>query len=107
MYVYNTIASFIWRGVDIAHVSPTTSMFVTNSMLLCWKLDSVPLPVAIKPKVVNEALQWRSERPAQVRSSVNQTELTSELNLQYNYFTLVEGTTLSFEELLTWRKLLT
>jgi len=43
----------------------------------------------IKPKVVKETLQWRSERLAQVQSFVNQTELTSELNLQCNYFTLV------------------
>jgi len=30
------------------------------------------------------------ERRAQVQSYVNQTELTSELNLQCNYFALVE-----------------
>jgi len=30
------------------------------------------------------------ERRAQVQSYVNQTELTSELNLKYNYFALVE-----------------
>ena len=44
----------------------------------------------IKPKVVKETQQWRSERLAQVQSFVNQTELTSELNVQCNYFTLVE-----------------
>ena len=42
------------------------------------------------PKVVKEAPQWRSERPGQVESNVNQTELTTELNLQCNNFTLVE-----------------
>jgi len=69
---------------------PATVMFVTNSMLLWWALDidSVPLPLVIKPKVVKETLQWSGGR-AQVQSFVNQTELTSELNLQCNYFTLV------------------
>jgi len=33
----------------------------------------------IKPKVVKETLQWRSEWLAQVQSFVNQTELTSVL----------------------------
>jgi len=42
------------------------------------------------PKVVKEALQCRSERRAQVQSYVNQTEMTSELNLLRNYFTRVE-----------------
>jgi len=41
-----------------------------------------------------------------MQSDVNQTELTSELNLQSNYFTLVK-TALSFEEQLTWGILLT
>jgi len=37
-------------------VSPlATSMPMTDSMLLWWTLDSVPLPVVIKPKVVKEA----------------------------------------------------
>jgi len=44
----------------------------------------------IRPKIVKEALQWRYERRAQVQSYVNQTELTSELNIQCNYFILVE-----------------
>jgi len=55
-----------------------------------WTLDSVQLPLAIKPKVAKEALQWRSERRAQAQNYVNQTELTSELNFQCSYFTLVE-----------------
>jgi len=57
-------------------------MFVTNSMLLWWTLGKVPLPLVIKLKVVEEALQWRSERRTQVQSYVNQSELTSELNLK-------------------------
>jgi len=52
-------------------------MFMTNIMLLWWTSDSVPLPTLIKPKVVKDTLQWRSERLAQVQSFVNQTELTS------------------------------
>jgi len=67
-------------------------------MLLCWTLDSIPLLLVIKPKVVKETLQLSSERRAQVQSSVSQTELTSELNVQCDYFTLVEGTGLLFEE---------
>jgi len=38
-----------------------TSMFMTDSTLLWWTLDSVPLPVVIKPKVVKDGLQWRSD----------------------------------------------
>jgi len=58
-------------------VLPGASMFMTNIMLLWWTSDSVPLPTLIKPKVVKDTLQWRSERLAQVQSFVNQTELTS------------------------------
>ena len=46
---------------------PATVMFMTNSIVLCWKLDSVPLPLdVIKPKVVKEALQWSGERKCNV-----------------------------------------
>jgi len=70
---------------------PATIMFMmTNSMLLWWTLDSVPLLLVIKPKFLVEALQWSSERRAQVQSYVNQTELASECNLKCNYFTFVE-----------------
>jgi len=70
---------------------PATHMFMmTNSMLLWWTRDSVPLPLAIKPKFAVEALLLGSERRAQVQSYVNQIELTSELNLICNYFALVE-----------------
>jgi len=51
-----------------------------------WTLDSVPLLLVIKQKVAKEALQWSSERRVQVQSYVNQSELTSELNLKCNYF---------------------
>ena len=43
-----------------------TIMFMTNSMLLWWTLDSEPLPLVIKPKVVTETLQWSSERKCKV-----------------------------------------
>jgi len=65
-------------------------MFMTNSMLLWWALESAPLQLVITPRVVKVALQWRSKRRAQMQSYVNQTELPSELNLRCNYFTLVE-----------------
>jgi len=41
-------------------------MFVADSMLLWWTLDSVVLPIVIKPKVVTEALQWSGERKCKV-----------------------------------------
>ena len=62
----NTTVSL--RGVGIAHVSPSCGMFMTNSMLLWWTLDSVPLPLVIKPKVVKEALQWSGEPQCKVTS---------------------------------------
>jgi len=65
-----------------------TVMSVANRMLLRWALDSVVLPIVIKPKVVTEALQCKVR--AQVQSYVSQTELTSKLNLQRNYVALVE-----------------
>jgi len=43
-----------------------TVMFMANSMLLRWTLDSVVLPIVITPKVVTEALQWSSERRCKV-----------------------------------------
>jgi len=47
---------------------PATVMFMTNNMLLWWTLDSVPLPLVIKPKLVKEALQWKGERKCKVTS---------------------------------------
>jgi len=47
----------------------TTSMFMTN-MLLWWTLDSAPLRLVIKPKILKKALQWRFERRTQVESYV-------------------------------------
>jgi len=72
-------------------------MFMTNIMLLWWKLDSVPLPLVIKPK---EVMQWRSKQRAQVQSYVNQTEVTNriELTMQLHH---TSWTALSFEEKLT------
>jgi len=49
--------------------SQATSMFMTNSLLLWWTLESVVLQIIIKPKVVQEALQ--SQRRAQVQSYIN------------------------------------
>jgi len=43
-------------------------MFWTNNMLLCWTLDSLRLLLGIKPKVVEETLQWRSEWQVQIKS---------------------------------------
>jgi len=65
-------------------------MFMTNSRLLRRTLDSSQLPLVIKPKVVKETLQWGSVWPAQAQTCDSRTELTSELNLQCNYFTLIE-----------------
>jgi len=48
--------------------TPATVMFMTNSMLLWWTLDSVPLPLIIKPKFVVEALHWSGERKCKVTS---------------------------------------
>jgi len=73
-------------------VPQATSMFMTNSMLLWWTLDRVPLPLVIKPNIIKKALQWRSELRAPVQSYVNQAEIASELNLQRNYFTVSNGT---------------
>jgi len=43
-----------------------TVMFMTHGMLLWWTLDSVLLPIVIKPKVITEALQWSSESKCKV-----------------------------------------
>jgi len=43
-----------------------TDMFMANSILLRWTLDSVVLPIEIKPKAVTEALQWSGERRCKV-----------------------------------------
>jgi len=74
-------------------------MFLTNSMLLWWTLDGVPLPLVIKKG--SSAM----EIGAQVQSYISQTQLTSELNFPCSYFTLVKA--LSIEEQQIWRKLLT
>jgi len=86
-----------------------TSIFMTNSLLLWLILGSVglPLQLAIKLKVVKEVLQWRSELRAPAQSYVIQADITSELNLQCNYFTVLNGTfvrrTANLEKLLTYQ----
>jgi len=47
---------------------PATVMFMTNTMLLWWTLDSVLLPLVVEPKVVKEVLQWSGERKCKVTS---------------------------------------
>jgi len=47
---------------------PPTVIFVTNSMLLWWTLDSVPLLLVIKTKIVKEVLQWSGECKCKVTS---------------------------------------
>ena len=49
--------------MGIANVSP-------NYVMLWWTLNSIPLRIVIKPKILKEALQWRFERRAQVESYV-------------------------------------
>jgi len=63
-----TRQQFLLWGVSIAHVSPSCGMVMTVSMLLWWTSDRVPLPLAIKPKVVKEALQWSGEPKCNVTS---------------------------------------
>jgi len=58
-----------------------TVMFMANSMLLRWTLDSVVLPIVIKHKVVMEALQWSGERKCQV-TSVKRTDKQIELTMK-------------------------
>ena len=64
--------------MGIANVSP-------NYVMLWLTLDSVPLRIVIKPKILKEALPWSFERRAQVESYVlPQSNRTSGLNLQCN-----------------------
>jgi len=61
-------------------------MFMTNMLLLRWTLDSVPLQLVIKPKILKEALQWRFEWRAQVESYVVTSikpNMRSEPTMQY------------------------
>ena len=68
LYVHdNTTVSFIWKGVGIAHASPSSAVV---DMGQC---SSLPLPVLIKSKVVKEALQVSPMLRVQVQSCVNQT----------------------------------
>jgi len=53
--------------------------------MLWWTLDSVPIRIVIKLKILKEALQWRFERRAQVETYVvTSIKPKSELNLQCN-----------------------
>jgi len=65
-------------------------MFVTKVIACCCGIRQCTITSRNQAESRNlkEALQWRSERRAQVQSCVNHTELTSELNLQYSWFTL-------------------
>ena len=47
---------------------PAKVTFMINSMLLWWTLDSVPLPLVIKQKLVKEAMQWGDEHKCKVTS---------------------------------------
>jgi len=82
---------------------PATVMFMTNTMPLWWTSDSVPPSYAIKRKDAKKPLQWSGERKCKVAPI--------KPNWQANW-TLMQllrscRTTLSFEEQLNWRKLLT
>ena len=57
------------------NVPAASVMFMTNSMLLWWSLDSVPLPLAKNPKVAKEA----ASANAKLRQS-NRTDKRNELN---------------------------
>jgi len=79
---------FLLWGVGIVHVSRSYGHvydLLTNRMLLWWTLDSVPLPVVIKRKVVTEALQWSGERKCKV-TSIKQNW---QVNWTYNAITLL------------------
>ena len=72
-----------------------------------WTLDSEPLPLVNKLKAVNEALQWRSELcNGESKCKVTSIEQNWEVNWTCNAIH-PWWAALSFEEQLTWRKLLT
>jgi len=89
--MYVLVASFL-EGRGSCLLDMSMIMTDDHSLLLWWTLDSVSLPVIIKPKAVKEALQWRSKLRVQVQSHVNQSEITSEFNLQCNYSLVLNGT---------------
>ena len=60
-----------------------TVMCMANSMLLWWTLDSVPLPLVIKPKVVKQTLQWSGKR----RCKVTPVKPNWQTNWTYNAVT--------------------
>jgi len=71
-----------WRRFGRGHSSCVpTFMFMTNSILLLWTLDSTaPTRKGSCPVEI-----WAASASAKLL-----TELTGELNFQYNYFTVVE-----------------
>jgi len=85
--------------VGIAHVSPNCVHVYDWYHAALVHIRQCTATIVIKPNGVKETLQWRSERLAQVQSFVDQTELTSELNLQGNYFTLAQRQEWAHDEL--------
>ena len=65
---------------------PATSMFMTNIMLLWWKLDSVPLPLVSRKRLCSG--DPSRERKCKVTSIKPKWQI--ELNLQCSYITLLE-----------------
>ena len=106
--MYVLVASFL-EGRGSCLLDMSMIMTDDHSLLLWWTLDSVSLPVIIKPKAVKEALQWRSKLRVQVQSHVNQSEITSEFNLQCNYSLVLNGTfvrrTGNLEKTVTWTEI--
>jgi len=86
---------FLLWGVGIPHVPPFGVTFMTNCILLWWSLDSVLLPLVLKPKVVKEALQWSGERNCKVTS----TKLNWQANWNYNAIT-----SLMLNNTFVWRR---
>jgi len=81
---------FIWRGVGIAYVSASNvHVYDEYAAVVDFRQRTASSLLVIKPKVLNEALQWRSHRRVEVQSYVNQTEHANRI---YNaiYFTFVE-----------------
>ena len=56
-------------------------MFMSKSMLLCWKVDSVPLPLVIKPKVFRKLCNGAANASAKLRQT-NRSDKPLELRMQ-------------------------
>jgi len=71
---------FIWSGVGIAYVSVSyVHVYDKYAAVVDFRQSTATSLLVIKPKVVNEALQWRSHRWVKVQSYVNQTEHANRL----------------------------